>query len=183
AQDDVPPERRGRWMALIAVALAAVFLLALAWVLVRGANADYDDAVAAFRAGRLDSAAVAFEGLVRDQPENVTALLYLGRIHRRQGNPEDAAEVLRRAAGLDSRDPDVRRELGHLFMDLQRPEAAVAQYERALEQDPDELRNWAGLIRAMRASGDPRAEALLSEAPADVQALLARPDTPTQGRD
>lgn len=173
-RDAVPPERRDRWMAVLGVGLAAVFLLALGWVLFYGAGGDYDDAVAAFRAGRLDSAAVAFEGVVRDQPENVTALLYLARIHRRQGDHQDAANVLQRAADVAPDDPDVRRELGHLFMDLSRPESAVAQYERALEQDPESTANWAGLIRALRAAGDPRAESLLQDAPADVQALLGR---------
>lgn len=174
--EDVPPERRGRWMAILAATLAAVFLLALGWMLVSGTSADYDDAVAAFRAGRLDSAAVAFQRVLQDRPEDVDAMLYLGRIHRRLDQPSEAAAVLRRAAGVDPRDGDVRRELGHLFMDLSQPRSAVAQYERALEQEPDEMRNWAALIRALRALSDPRAEELLAEAPPEVQAMLGRPE-------
>jgi hypothetical protein len=59
-------------------------------------------------------------------------------------------------------------------MDLGQPRSAVAQYERALEQEPEEMRNWAGLIRALRALGDPRAERLLRDAPPEVQAAYGR---------
>lgn len=174
---ELPPERRGRSMAWLGAGLAVVFLLAMAWVLTWGGENDYEAAVAMFRAGRLDSAAVAFEGVLRDRPEDVSTMLYLARIHRRQARFAEASEMLRRAAGTAPGDADVRRELGHLFMDLRQPRAAVRQYELALEAAPDETRTWAGLIRALRAAGDPRAERLLADAPADVQALLSRPDS------
>lgn len=176
SSEGVLPERRGRWMAILAASLAAFFLLALGWMLISGTGSDYEDGVSAFRAGRMDSAAVAFQRVLEDRPEDVNALLYLGRIHRRLEQPEQAADVLRRAAGVAPGDGDVRRELGHLFMDLDQPRAAVAQYERALEQEPEEMRNWAGLILALRAASDPRAEELLAEAPPQVQAMLRRPE-------
>ncbi|MBW3553498.1 MAG: tetratricopeptide repeat protein [Gemmatimonadetes bacterium] len=167
-----PPERRGRWMAWLAAALAALFLALSALVLTWGGTAEYDAAVAAFRAGRLDSAAVGFERVLEDRPADANALLYLARIRRRQGRAAESAEALRQAARIAPADPDIRRELGHLFMDLRQPRAAVAQYERALEADPEEPRTWAALISALRAAGDPRAERLLADAPAEVQALL-----------
>lgn len=170
----MPPEHRGRWMAWLAAGLGILFVALFAWVLTRGGTAEYDAAVAAFRAGRLDSAAVGFERVLEDWPEDANALLYLGRIYRRQGRAAESAEVLRRAAGIDPADADIRRELGHLFMDLGQPRAAVGQYERALEMDPEESRTWAALIGALRAAGDPRAERLLADAPAEVQALLGR---------
>ena len=169
-----PPERRGRNMALLGAGLAVLFLVAFGLVLLRGGTGDYEAAVTAFRAGRLDSAAVAFQRVLEDRPEDTSALLYMGRIHRRQGRPGEAAEVLRRAARIDPADGDIRRELGHLFMDLRQPRAAVAQYERALESEPEEARTWAALIMALREAGDPRAERLLSDAPPEVQALLSR---------
>lgn len=168
------PERRGRWMAWLAAALAVLFLGLSALVLTWGGTAEYDAAVAAFRAGRLDSAAVGFERVLEDRPADANALLYLARIRRRQGRAAESAQALRQAARIAPADPDIRRELGHLFMDLRQPRAAVAQYERALEADPEELRTWAALISALRAAGDPRAERLLADAPAEVQALLGR---------
>ena len=173
--ESVPPERRGRGMAWLGAGLAVLFVVALAWVLARGGTADYDAAVTAFRAGRMDSAAAGFERVLEDRPGNVNALLYLGRIHRREGRFRESSESLREAARRAPSDADVRRELGHLFMDLGQPRAAVEQYERALELDPEGVRTWAGLIRALRAAGDPRADRLLADAPADVHALLGRP--------
>lgn len=173
-EEDVPPERRGRWMAWLGAAFAALIVAVSAWALMRGGAETADAAITAFRAGRLDSAAVAFERVLEDRPSDVGARLYLGRIHRREGRLGEAATVLRDAARLAPSDPDVRRELGHLFMDLDQPRAAIEQYERALETDPDQLPTWAGLIRALRAAGDPRAERLLADAPAEVQALFGR---------
>ncbi len=168
----VRPPGRPRRMAWLASAVAAAFVLLLAWVILRGGNADYEAGIIAFRSGRLDSAAAAFERVRADRPDDVSTLLYLGRIHRRLGRPAEAAEVLRAARDVDPDDPDVRREFGHLLMDLDQPRAAVRQYELALEQEPEEPLNWASLIRALRAAGDPRAEELLRDAPPEVQAAL-----------
>lgn len=162
----------GRWMAWIAAAVAVAFVLGAAWVTLRGGSADFDEAVQLFRADRLDTAAVAFEQVLERRPQDVTAMLYLGRTYRRLGQVPDAAQVLRRAVEEDGEDADVRRELGHLFMDLDRPRSAISQYERALEYDPEEPLNWAALIRALQAQGDPRAEQLLRDAPPEIQAAL-----------
>ncbi|MFP4623378.1 MAG: tetratricopeptide repeat protein [Gemmatimonadota bacterium] len=162
----------GRWMAWLAAAVAAVALIGVAFVVVRGGGQELDAAERAFRAGRLDSAAVMLEQILDDRPQSVTTMLYLGRIYRRLDRPEEAAAMLRRAVSVDGRDADVRRELGHLFMDLDRPAAAVGQYERALDYAPEEPMNWAALIRALRALEDPRADELLRSAPPDVRAAL-----------
>ena len=163
----------GRWIRGVAVAIAATALLGIAWMFVRGGTGDMDSAVAAFRAGRLDSAAAGFERAVESRPGDVTARLFLARSYRRLERPAEAAMVLREAVELDPEDPDVRRELGHLFMELDRPATAVAQYERALEYDPESSLNWTALIRALRQMEDPRAEQLLRDAPAEVQAALS----------
>lgn len=169
-------ERKGaRWMRWIAAGFAAAILVGVTWVAVQGGHRDYDAALAAFRAGRMDSAATGFERVLEDQPANVTAMLYLARSHRRMGRPGEAAEVLRDAVELAPEDGDIRRELGHLFMDLDRPMSAIAQYERALEYEPEQSLNWAALIRALRQMGDPRAEQLLRDAPPDVQATGSGP--------
>lgn len=161
-----------RWMRWVAAAIAAVLLLGAVWMGIRSQGEEYEDALMAFRAGRVDSAAAGFERVLDDRPRDVTVMLYLARSYRRLERPEEAADVLRRALDIDPDDGDVRRELGHLFMDLDRPASAIAQYERAVEHDPEEPLNWAALIRALQRAGDPRAEQLLRDAPAAVRATL-----------
>ena len=111
-------------------------------------------------------------GVNRLSPRDATAMLYLARSYRRAGDMPEAARVIRRAVALDGEDADVRRELGHLFLDLGRLPAAVAQYERALEYAPEDPLNWAALIRALRMQDDPRAEQLLRDAPEEVRAAV-----------
>lgn len=172
-----PPVARGggRWMAWVGAAFAAVFLIGLAWALAGGGNEDYDAGIAAFRAARWDSAAAAFERVLEDRPVDVTAMLYLSRSYRRQGRAREAADVLREAARVAPDDGDVRRELGHLFMELGQPRSAIQHYERAVQRDEGSVAAWGGLLQALRAADDPRAARLLDDAPPDVQAALRRP--------
>ena len=169
------PEQQGRWMAWLAAGLAVLGVVALAFVLADDGGPRMDDAVQAFRAGRLDSARVGFERVLEDRPSDVSARLFLARIHRRQGRPQDAAELLRRAVELEPEDADVRRELGHLFMDLGSTRSAIAQYERSLEYDAEDPLTWIAYIRALRAADDPRAARMLDSAPAEVRAALGGP--------
>ncbi|HEX7119215.1 MAG TPA: tetratricopeptide repeat protein [Longimicrobiales bacterium] len=170
----VPPERwsGARRLTLAAAVVSLLVLVAFLFALLRSLDDRMESATAAFAAGRLDDAETQFRAILEEAPEDVTVQLYLGRINRRQGDHAAAAEYLRTAARIAPDDPDVRRELGHLFMDLDRPGSAAEQYERALEVEPGDERAWIGLILALRAAGDPRAEARLRQAPPEVRALL-----------
>lgn len=170
----LPPERwsGARRLTIAAAVVSVLVLVAFLFVLVRWFDDRMETAIAAFAAGRLDEAETTFQDVLEDAPEDVTVLLYLGRINRRQGDHAAAADYLRRAVRLAPDDPAVRRELGHLFMELDRPTSAATQYQRALEADPGDERAWIGLILALRAAGDPRAEELLRQAPPSVRAVL-----------
>jgi tetratricopeptide (TPR) repeat protein len=177
----VPPDRAtpppkvqgsGRWMAWLGAALALLFVLGLAWALAGGGDDDFDAGLAAFRAARWDSAAAAFERVLQERPVDVTTMLYLARSYRRQGRLAEAGDVLGEAIRVAPDDADARRELGRLYMDLGRPAEAIPQFERALEHDPDSAATWAGLIQALQAVGDPRADRLLDSAPPEVQRAL-----------
>lgn len=163
-----PEERRSRAVPIVAV----VLLLALTGLFVVRSGGGGRDAVEAFEAGRLDEARAAFDARIGRDSADVTALLYAARIARRQDRPEDAARTLQAAAARAPGDADVRRELGWLFLDLGRPEQAVEQFRLAHEAEPEGERNWIGLVRALRAAGDPGAEAVLEEAPASVRAAF-----------
>lgn len=170
----LPPERwaGARRLTIAAAVVSILVLVAFVFVLLRWFDDRMESAMAAFAAGRLDEAEATFQDILEDAPEDVTVLLYLGRINRRQGDHAAAADYLRRAARSAPDDPVVRRELGHLFMDLERPAAAAEQYRRALEANPGDERAWIGLILALRAAGDPRAEEVLRQAPSTVRAVL-----------
>ena len=154
------------------VVLVGLALVAVAWVTLRGGAEEYETALAMFRAGRYEAAAVALEEIREDRPTDPTVALYLARSYRRMGRPAEAGDVLRSAVANAPDDDAVRRELGHLFRDLDRSRAAVEQYERALELNPEEPLNWASLIRALRDQGDERATRLLRDAPPEVREAL-----------
>jgi tetratricopeptide (TPR) repeat protein len=173
-----PDERRGtRRLAFLAGFIFMLGGFAMLIMLVRG-GPDPDAALEAFRAERFGVAEREFRAVLARDPANVTAMLYLGRIYRRQGRLNDAAEVLEAAVARAPDDPDVLRELGHLFMDLQRPRMAIPRYHAALERDPDEDANWISLISALRAADDPAADEWLRRAPAAVRAALTRVEPP-----
>lgn len=163
------------------VGLAALFLaLFIVW---RSFGDPFDDGVAAFREGDLTEAVRHFREAVEDDEQDPTPRLYLGRVYRRLGRHEEAGDQLRRAVTLAPRDADIRRELGYLFLDLRSFDAAIRQFEQAVELEPEEEASWIGLVRAMRLGEDPRAESTLARAPANARALLGREgaDSPTDG--
>jgi tetratricopeptide (TPR) repeat protein len=170
----VPAEPEGRGGLARTIGVGALVLVAVvALLLIRSGTDPRAEAIAAFRAGDLDTARRGFEVMLGDDSVDITALLYLGRIHRRENRADEAAVVLRTAAERAPDDADVRRELGWLFLDLGRPESAAQQFEHARTAAPSDARNWIGLVRALRAAGDPRAEQVLRDAPPEARAALS----------
>lgn len=160
----------------IILALAAI---AAAVLVLRDGGSAMEAGIAAFDADDYGAAEREFRRALNDDPENVTARLYLGRIFRIEERYDEAADVLRQASTIAPDDADVRRELGYLFLDLDRPESAAGQFRSAQELEPGDDRNWIGLVRALRAAGDPEAERVLERAPASVRAVLRSGQGPT----
>ena len=160
--------------AVLPLALVAGLAL-LAWAsfaLLRGHSSDMQDGIVAFGQKDMSTAEEKFRAALTDDPGNVTARLYLGRVLRVQNRPADAAQMLNAARKLAPEDADVLREMGHAFMDLKKPGPAVEAYRRAQEVEPSDARNWVGLVRALRAAGDPSAAEVLKRAPREAQAQL-----------
>jgi tetratricopeptide (TPR) repeat protein len=176
ADEDMFPAsaRPRRWRPRVVVPAAAgvlVLVAATAIVLARR-ESDMDRGVAAFGMGSAGVAEQHFRAALTRDRDNVTARLYLGRIMRTQGRYEEAAQNLREAALLAPGDAAVRRELGYLFLALDRPPAAVEQFRMAVELDAEEPLGWVGLIEALHRSGDPSADEWLRRAPASAQAMI-----------
>lgn len=167
------PKPKGRnWKRILPVPIAAVLVILLGiWAANR--QNELDKGIIAFQADRLTAAEQHFKAAAKGG-DATTARLYLARIYRQQDRLPEAAEVLQAAAADSPNDPEVRRELGKLFLDLNRPEQAVEQFRRAQELAPDVTENWIWLIRAMRLAGDPQAEVVLRQAPPEVQAAMTR---------
>jgi tetratricopeptide (TPR) repeat protein len=185
AVHEVAPPTASRTRALRPVAIGAAALLVVAAVVilavVRSGPSAVERGIAAFAASDHAEAEAHFEEALRDDSLDVEALLYLGRIYRRDGRFADAARALNAAEAAAPEDAGVRRELGYLFMDLGRPSFAARQFDRARELEPENERNWIGLIRALRAAGDPQAEVWLERAPPAVRAALTSALPPGNG--
>lgn len=176
----VPPPsgQRRRWI----VGLGVLVLLAAAgaavwWLFGRGDPAG--DAAVAYREGRLGVAEQGFKQALGKDSSDVLSLLYLGRIYIQQKRLQDAANVLQKATDEAPNDADVRRERGHYYMALGRPDLAAPEFQRAVDLQPGEKVNWIGWIRALRAANDPRVDEVIRRAPPDVQALLSGTAPPT----
>ncbi|HET9986491.1 MAG TPA: tetratricopeptide repeat protein [Longimicrobiales bacterium] len=157
-----PPSARRPWVVAAAAALVLALVGTGIYLLVARRSNPMREAQAAYQARRLGVAEQGFRKVAADDPDNVTARLYLARIYRTQGRYREAGEVLQQATAKAPDDPDVLREVGHLFMALGRPVPAAARYERAVQLQPGEKMNWLGLIRALRAAGDPRVDQLVT---------------------
>jgi cytochrome c-type biogenesis protein CcmH/NrfG len=156
---------------IVLLALVALIIWGVMHFLMGGASA-MNAGVTAFEAQRWGVAEQNFRAVISDHPKDVTARLYLGRVLRVEGRAKEAGQVLNDARKLAPKDADVLRELGGAFMDMNTPGAAVTAYRQAQELDPSNAANWVGLVRALRAAGDPSAEQVLQQAPAEAQAAL-----------
>lgn len=172
----VEPEG-GRFRALAFLGITIVLLAVVLGVLLLrrpGGNGEREAAIEAFQAGDLAVARSRLETVLADDPADVTARLYLARIHRREDRPREAAAELEEAVALAPQDADVRRELGWLFLELGRPEAAADQFRAARDAEPTAASNWIGLVRALREANDPSADEVLRQAPPEAQAALGQ---------
>jgi TolB-like protein/DNA-binding SARP family transcriptional activator/Flp pilus assembly protein TadD len=82
----------------------------------------------------LDEFAIARQGL----PNDPWVVLFIGYVHRRQGNWSEALAAFEKASQLDPRDATVFLDLGgHTLTAMRRYDEAVPAYERALSLAPD----------------------------------------------
>ena len=163
------------WVIASVLVVAALAVLAI-WLL-RGFGPDpMATGIDLFEEGQYAEAAQHFWRYSEDHPDELLPQLYLARIHRRMNRPELAAEAIREAERIAPDDPAVDRELGFLLLDAGRPDVAVERFRTAVEQDNTSSAGWIGLVRALRESGrESDVDAVIAQAPAEVQALLRRP--------
>lgn len=121
---------------LTIAALLVVCLPALA-----SASDDSDLAfhrgVAAFGEGDHERARWRFEEVLREEPENASALHYLGLIAIKEGDTKWAIEYLEQVVALVPSDSAARIDLGAQLLKAERTEEALAQFEAVAADSPD----------------------------------------------
>jgi Flp pilus assembly protein TadD len=105
-------------------------------------------AVALDRSGNLAGAAESFEALIHLDPNDITALDYLGWAALREGKSEEAEARFRRALGVQPKGPEALKGLAHSLDAQKKPEAAGA-YRDYLELMPNDSEAHARLIHLL----------------------------------
>ena len=124
-----------------ALLAAGTFLL-----LAGGATASVDAELAfhrgvvAYGEGRFDDAKTDFERVLADDPEDTTAIHYLGLIAQAQKDPSTAIELYERALAIDPDDTDVRFDLGSAQLEAGRNTDAKETFDRVIADEPDRAR-------------------------------------------
>ncbi|WP_428669812.1 tetratricopeptide repeat protein [Reyranella sp.] len=116
-------------------------------------NLAFQQAVAAYRQGRLDEAESLCRRTLRSQAAHVGALHLLGVINLRKRNPAKAIEAFDRLLKLQPNSPDVLNNRAMALFDIGQKEKALASLDSALALRPDyreALNNRAGLLDALR---------------------------------
>jgi Flp pilus assembly protein TadD len=105
-------------------------------------------AVALDRSGDQAGAAESFEALLHLDPNDITAIDYLGWAVLRKGKPDEAEARFRRALEVQPKEPEARRGLAQSLDAQKKPEAAGA-YRDYLELKSDDSEVRARLIHLL----------------------------------
>jgi len=123
------------------------------------------------QAGRLDLAADLYRQILADHPDHAATHHLLGLACSQQGAAEPALAHLRRAVGLDPREPTYHNNLGEALRRAGDVDAAIASFREALALQPALAEAHYNLANAHKGQGR------LAEAVAHYeQAIAARPD-------
>ncbi len=82
--------------------------------------------------GDLDEASRLIEAALKQDPKSGSTMDSWGWLLFRQGKFQEAEEALRKAIEVTPYSPEIRRHMGEVLLKLDRPEEALAQWERAL---------------------------------------------------
>lgn len=116
--------------------------------------AVFEQAIAAFEAGRSDEAHQVCMSLIAVDPAHAHALRMLGVLEAERSDYAAALHYLDRAVAADPVHPASHLHRGEALLALARPDEAIAAYRRALEINPHELRALNNMAIAYRDIGD-----------------------------
>jgi predicted TPR repeat methyltransferase len=109
-----------------------------------------EDAEEHYRQGRLDAAVVAYEKVLKQEPDHLEALEWRGELAVQQDDYERAVETLSRARQLRGDDAFTEyTNLGLCYYELNMPEEAVETLWRAVRRDADDLVSHSNLGKSL----------------------------------
>jgi cytochrome c-type biogenesis protein CcmH/NrfG len=77
-----------------------------------------------------------FKAMVAANPKDINALIQLGNLYYDNARYREAVEWYGRALEVEPRNPDVLTDRGTSFWNLNQPDAAIADFRKALAIDP-----------------------------------------------
>src|ERR1700728_1762287 len=101
--------------------------------------------------GRLDDARAAYRQILEHEPNDIRAMLALGRVERRLGDDRAACNCLRDAVTIDPDNLPALTDLAAVLRDLSRPEEAASIYRKILAIDREHVQAHMGLGSIARA--------------------------------
>lgn len=188
---DSPASERGPGRTIAFVVGGALLVLLLVFLLTPlgrgltgGDSGDRDVAAASALYARGDraGAATAFDRIVREDPGNAMAHVYVGRLARERGEVDVARTSLERAIRLDGTNAIALREMGSYLLTVGNYDLARRFYVRALQRDPADRSSMGflgcSLVRLGRA---PEAQTWFSRAGQGAWSACAQGGAPGQG--
>lgn len=112
-------------------------------------------AIPLLQQGKLDEAEPLLRQILRQNPDQVDALHFLGVLVARRGQHQEGVDLIHRALALNPGYVDACNNLGNLLLTLKRIDEAMAAYRRAIALAPDHANAHANLGMALRRSGQP----------------------------
>lgn len=119
--------------------------------------AEFEQAIAHHRAGRMAEAAAHYENVVTAQPRHAAALNLLGTLKAQAGDPATAERMIASALEVEPANPVFWSNHGNALTALGRDDQALVSYGRAIELAPGHHEahyNRTKLLMAMRRHGD-----------------------------
>jgi predicted O-linked N-acetylglucosamine transferase (SPINDLY family) len=100
-------------------------------------QAEFTRAMALFQSGNVAESEPHFRNILQREPKNHIALHMLGVISLQTGRTELGADLIEQSIAQFADDPFAHRNLGYAYSLLDRPEQALASYDKALALKPD----------------------------------------------
>ena len=119
----------------------------------------------------LDRALAYFESSAKQDPRNVDTCLHLGLLYSAVGKDDESRELLARVPEAYFRQASTNRMAGQFHVWGKRPVLAAQYYQKAIEIEPGDSRDYAALAEAAWGAGQPHLELSALE-----QLLSLQPD-------